>query len=92
MADELEKKPKFRVNKQRSENAVAADNVSPEKKKVVVVKKKVVSVKTDTTPAPSVKVSVKAVPVAHSAPPAQGASPVKPAATRAAGDSSVVKK
>ncbi|WP_449189612.1 translation initiation factor IF-2 [Treponema lecithinolyticum] len=92
MADELEKKPKFRVNKQRSENAVAADSVSPEKKKVVVVKKKVVSVKTDTTPAPSVKVSVKAVPVAHSAPPAQGASPVKPAATRAAGDSTVVKK
>ena len=40
MSEELENKPKFILNKQKSENAPAKNSTEPEKKKVVVVKKK----------------------------------------------------
>ncbi len=74
MAEELETKPKFRVNKQRPESAApssagtTADSGSAEKKKVVVVKKKAPAQKAEAPqPQASVKVSVKTVPPAPEA-------------------------
>ncbi|MGI5172540.1 translation initiation factor IF-2 [Treponema sp. OMZ 840] len=75
MAEELEKKTRIRVHKQRPEHAVSTESAAPEKKKVVVVKKKPAVQKPETKPA--VKVAVKAVPVSSSVPPAENASPKK---------------
>jgi|GEM_PF-4405941 len=80
MAEELDKKPKFRVNKQRPEQtppaASAAGTAAPEKKKVVVVKKKTAAPKPEGHA--SVRVAVKAVPASSAAPSSENLSAKKP--------------